>query len=145
MENLASTGIRSLDRPARSSVAIPTELAGPPASRCQYFLIRLQQRIDFSFLICTSESFSSTPVQFETRCNSFVLHISTTFVSNGVSFCLKKLSFLSVISTKRKLFPVYTKKPSACVCGGCMCVLVGVCVWWAFVFVCVVVVFDMCF
>jgi hypothetical protein len=28
-ENLASTGIRSPDRPARSSVAIPTELPGP--------------------------------------------------------------------------------------------------------------------
>jgi len=27
-ENLAPTGIRSLDRPARSSVAIPTELPG---------------------------------------------------------------------------------------------------------------------
>jgi hypothetical protein len=28
-ENLAPTGIRSPDRPARSSVAIPTELPGP--------------------------------------------------------------------------------------------------------------------
>ena len=28
-ENLASTGIRSPDRPSRSSVAIPTELLGP--------------------------------------------------------------------------------------------------------------------
>jgi len=28
-ENLARTGIRSPDRPARSSVAIPTELPGP--------------------------------------------------------------------------------------------------------------------
>jgi len=28
-ENLASTGIRSPDHPARSSVAIPTELPGP--------------------------------------------------------------------------------------------------------------------
>jgi len=28
-ENLAPTGIRSLDRPARSSVAIPTELSRP--------------------------------------------------------------------------------------------------------------------
>jgi hypothetical protein len=28
-ENLAHTGIRSPDRPARSSVAIPTELPGP--------------------------------------------------------------------------------------------------------------------
>jgi hypothetical protein len=28
-ENLAPTGIRSPDRPARSSVAIPTELSGP--------------------------------------------------------------------------------------------------------------------
>jgi hypothetical protein len=28
-ENLAPTGIRSLDRPARSSIAIPTELPGP--------------------------------------------------------------------------------------------------------------------
>jgi hypothetical protein len=28
-EYLAATGIRSPDRPARSSVAIPTELAGP--------------------------------------------------------------------------------------------------------------------
>jgi len=28
-ENLASTGIRSPDRPASSSVAIPTELPGP--------------------------------------------------------------------------------------------------------------------
>jgi hypothetical protein len=32
-ENLAPTGIRSPDRPARSSVAIPTELPGPPATR----------------------------------------------------------------------------------------------------------------
>ena len=29
MENLASTGIRFPDRPARSLVAIPTELLGP--------------------------------------------------------------------------------------------------------------------
>jgi hypothetical protein len=29
VENLASTGIRSPDSPARSSVAIPTELPGP--------------------------------------------------------------------------------------------------------------------
>ena len=29
MENLAPTGVRSPDRPARSSVAIPTELPGP--------------------------------------------------------------------------------------------------------------------
>jgi hypothetical protein len=28
-ENLAPTGIRSRDRPARSSVAIPTQLPGP--------------------------------------------------------------------------------------------------------------------
>jgi len=28
-ENLARTGIRSPDRPARSSVAVPTELSGP--------------------------------------------------------------------------------------------------------------------
>jgi hypothetical protein len=28
-ENIAPTGIRSLDRPARSSVAVPTELPGP--------------------------------------------------------------------------------------------------------------------
>ena len=31
-ENLAPTGIRSPDRPARSSVAIPTELPGPLCS-----------------------------------------------------------------------------------------------------------------
>jgi hypothetical protein len=29
-ENLAHTGVRSPDRPARNSVAIPTELPGPP-------------------------------------------------------------------------------------------------------------------
>ena len=29
VENLVPTGIRSLDLPARSSVAIPTELPGP--------------------------------------------------------------------------------------------------------------------
>ena len=28
-KNLVTTGIRTLDRPARSSVAIPTELSGP--------------------------------------------------------------------------------------------------------------------
>ena len=33
VENLASTGIRSLDRPARSSVAIPTELPDPRLDR----------------------------------------------------------------------------------------------------------------
>ena len=33
-ENLAPTGIRSSDRPARSSVAIPTELPGPPLFFC---------------------------------------------------------------------------------------------------------------
>ena len=32
-ENLVPTGIRLPDRPARSSVAIPTELPGPPVSR----------------------------------------------------------------------------------------------------------------
>ena len=31
VENLVHTGIRSADRPSRSSVAIPTELPGPPA------------------------------------------------------------------------------------------------------------------
>jgi hypothetical protein len=35
-ENLASTGIRSPDRPARSSVAIPTELPGPQSLRIRY-------------------------------------------------------------------------------------------------------------
>ena len=33
-ENLASTGIRSPDCPARSSVAIPTELPGPHIFLC---------------------------------------------------------------------------------------------------------------
>jgi hypothetical protein len=32
-ENLVPTGIRSPDRPARSSVAIPTELPGPVATQ----------------------------------------------------------------------------------------------------------------
>jgi hypothetical protein len=35
-ENLASTGIRSSDRPARSSVAIPTELPGPHKKQQRY-------------------------------------------------------------------------------------------------------------
>ena len=40
-ENLVPTGIRSLDRPARSSVAIPTELPGPP-----------MEEEDIAFILC---------------------------------------------------------------------------------------------
>jgi hypothetical protein len=35
-ENLAPTGIRSPDRPTRSSVAIPTELPGPRVEERMY-------------------------------------------------------------------------------------------------------------
>jgi len=49
-------------------------------------------------------------VQFEIRCNTFVLHISTTFESNRFYFYLGKLSLLCVISKNRKLFPVHDKK-----------------------------------
>ena len=41
-ENLAPTGIRSPDRPVRSSVAIPTELPGP------YSIVFLMINIRFS-------------------------------------------------------------------------------------------------
>ena len=43
-ENLAPTGIRSPDRPARSSVAIPTELPGPRKQKRQVSNTRLHQR-----------------------------------------------------------------------------------------------------
>jgi len=55
-ENLVPTGIRSTDRPARSSVAIPTELSGPqPISskreKVNYSLYRsgVAQRVGLSY------------------------------------------------------------------------------------------------
>jgi hypothetical protein len=42
-ENIASTRIRSPDRPARSSVAIPTELPGPRGNGGKAFLLHVMK------------------------------------------------------------------------------------------------------
>ena len=50
-ESLAHTGIRSPDRPARSSVAIPTELPGPPKPLGSH--VYFQWEIQSTELLCT--------------------------------------------------------------------------------------------
>jgi len=48
-ENLAPDGIRSPDRPARSSVAIPTELSGP---RTQEYVIKFTEYFPLFYNDC---------------------------------------------------------------------------------------------
>ena len=50
-ENLASTRIRSPDRPARSSVAIPTELPGPLAKQALVLTARQEFKLKINLAL----------------------------------------------------------------------------------------------
>ena len=68
-ENLAPTEIRSPDRPARCSVAIPTELSGPQKSvrATQKFWLACSPNflIQFSFHIIREQIWAPTPFLFK--------------------------------------------------------------------------------